>query len=455
MAEAIDDVFYVTDLDRNALIYLSPGYERIWGRARAELEADLSSFVSTIHPDDQARFMEGKAAQERGEPVVIEYRVVRPDRAIRWVLDRSFPILRDGDGRRSAGVASDITARHEAEVRLRASEARLRGFGEASQDVLWIRDADTLGWTYLTPAFETIYGLSREEVLTGDNFRNWADLILPEDRDAAVANIQRVREGERVSFEYRIRRPTDGEVRWLRNTDFPILDSAGRVESIGGIGADVTAEKEIAERMAVMVAELQHRTRNLIAVVRSIAEHTMVLTGPTPAFQEQFNDRLQALARVQGLLSRSEAEPITIEALIRMELEALGALREAGDRIEIDGPSAPIRHSAVQTLALALHELATNARKYGALANGDGRLSVTWRITEADGAGRRLQLEWVESGASLAVDASPARRGYGRELIERALPYALGAQTQYELRQGGVRCAIDLPLERRERRRRS
>ena len=115
------------------------------------------------------------------------------------------------------------------------------------------------------------------------------------------------------------------------------------------------------------------------------------------------------------------------------------------------------RGTASLPRARTVHELATNARKYGALAAGDGRLSVTWQTVDADGAGRRLRLEWVESGASVPLDANPVRRGYGRELIERALPYALGAQTLYELHAEGVRCTIDMPLEKKkqERRRRS
>jgi PAS domain S-box-containing protein len=116
-----------------------------------------------------------------------------------------------------------------AQARLHESEERLRQFGEASSDILWIRDADTLQWTYLTPAFETIYGLDRETALRGDNLTSWLDLILPEDRPAALANIERLRAGERAAFEYRIRRPSDGDVRWVRNTDFPMLGTTGEV----------------------------------------------------------------------------------------------------------------------------------------------------------------------------------------------------------------------------------
>jgi PAS domain S-box-containing protein len=329
---------------------------------------------------------------------------------------------------------------------LRESETRLRQFGEASQDVLWIRDAKTLDWTYLTPAFETIYGARREEALAGDNFRNWTQLILPEDRDQAVANIERVRAGERVTFEYRIRRPVDGEVRWLRNTDFPICDDAGRVERIGGIGQDVTDLKANAGRMEIMVGELQHRTRNLIAVVRAIAAQTMATTGPTEAFRDEFNHRLEALGRVQGLLSRADQEPITIKSLVQIELDALGA-KEMPDRIHLDGPVVRIRHSVVQTFALALHELATNARKHGALSSDKGGLKVTWR-TYSDHKTQRLHLEWRETGGNGSGHEAKAAGGYGRELIERALPYSLNAKTSFELDENGLRCSIDMPLDR-------
>lgn len=333
--------------------------------------------------------------------------------------------------------------RARAEAALHESEARFRQFAKASSDVLWIRNAETLEWEYLSPAFETIYGRTRDEVLKGDHLKSWAELIVPDDRDRALASIARVCAGEQVTFEYRIKRPSDGEVRWLRDTDFPLVDEAGRVQRIGGIGLDATDEKAAAERMALMVAELQHRTRNLIAVVRSIISHTLAASPSLDGFKLRIDNRLSALSRVQGLLSRSEQEPITVGALIRLELDALG--RDARrEQVDITGPDVRLRSSIVQTLALALHELATNARKYGALSADQGRLRIAWQL-ERRGKAPWLTLSWVEENVSQA-GAPPGRRGYGRELIEHALPYSHGAETRYQLDETGLRCWIALPL---------
>lgn len=187
-----------------------------------------------------------------------------------------------------------------------------------------------------------------------------------------------------------------------------------------------------------MVAELQHRTRNLITVVRSIAGQTMARTGPTEAFREEFNHRLEALARVQGLLSRSDEEPTTVEALIRMELDALGLKNGLAGRVAFGGPPARIRHSVVQTLALALHELATNARKHGALSTDAGRLDVCWQVRGENGQGRRLLLDWTEEGGP-SPDTSAAARLWAR--ADRA-GAALRAGRQDPLRAGRVGRAL-------------
>lgn len=147
-------------------------------------------------------------------------------------------------------------------------------------------------------------------------------------------------------------------------------------------------------------------------------------------------------------MSRAEQEPITLRALIELELDALGATE--GERVTLAGPSIQMRSSTVQTLALALHELATNARKYGALSDSGGRLSVLWALRDADGE-RRVRIEWHEDGFTRRPPIEPPplqRSGYGRQLIERALPYALKAETTYELEATRLWCTIDLPLGR-------
>ena len=458
---------------------------------------------------------------------------------------------------------------------LRASEERMRQFGEASQDILWLRDAETLQWHYVTPAFEAIYGLGRDALLSGDHYRNWLAMILPEDRPLAERHIGRLRAGEHAVLEYRIRRPGDGAIRWLRDTDFPIPDEQGVVRLIGGIGEDITdtrlAQERIEqseerlrsavevgrlglwdwdvvtnevhwsdehfrmegyavgevkpsyetwvarvhpddrpaaeallqaamtehrefdhefrvvhpdgsvhwlhgrgrcfysegrpvrmvgavvettdrrmweERQQVLIAELQHRTRNLIGVVRSTAEKTARSSGDLAEFHEKFADRLDALSRVQGLLSRlNDHDRVTFGDLIRTELSALGG--GGPDRVTLDGPTGVrLRSSTVQTLAMALHELGTNAAKYGALAHATGYLTVRWSL-EPVGADDRpwLHIDWRESGVPMPpAGAAPQGTGQGRELIERALPYQLSARTTYRMKADGVHCTIAIPV---------
>ena len=563
--ENSSDALWILDLERNQLEYLSPAYERIWGESRDAVLADLGRWAALAHPDDRASASQALPRLRQGEAFVTEYRIVRPDGETRWIRDAGFPIISDGMIKRGGGIAQDITELKRTEAALQQSEARLRQFGEASQDILWIRDAETLQWQYLTPAFEKIYGLSRAEALAGDNLRNWLDLIVPEDRPHAMENIRRVQAGEQVAFEYRIRRPVDGAVRWLRNTDFPIVDEAGKVALIGGIGhdftefrktelrlqtliegvpqlvwragkpglwtwaspqwtqytgqseedshawgwleplhpddrelardawshaveqgkfdveyrigardggpyrwfqtraapvrdhngdiiewlgtsTDINELRELQARQDVLVAELQHRTRNLITVVKSISQRTIGEAGSLEEFRSVYNDRLAALSRVQGLLSHlSAGQRVSFDDLLGSELDALGAPRE---KVTLDGPTGvQLRSATVQTFSLALHELATNALKYGALATLEGHLTVRWTVHEINPGQQRLRVEWRESGVEMSfVGERPQGGGYGRELIERALPYQLDARTSYELTPTGVYCTIDVPI---------
>lgn len=314
-------------------------------------------------------------------------------------------------------IGRDATERRNADERLRASEARFRSLAGLVPALLWQMDASgrnvTLNQSWLDYTGQTDKGTQNQ---------GWLDAVHPQDRAETERLLaEAIGSGEPLEHQHRMR-GRDGQYRWFLFRQMPWRDAQGRIAAWFGAAADIHEMRKLQERQAVLVGELQHRTRNLIGVVRSIATQTMAQTGPTEAFREEFNHRLAALSRVQGLLSQAESNVITLRTLLELEFDALGATE--GERVKLDGPSVRVRSSIVQTLALALHELATNARKYGALSEGGGRLSVEWHLRDsADG--RQLFIDWREEGLSPKTAAplrSEAGGGYGRRLVERALP---------------------------------
>jgi PAS domain S-box-containing protein len=329
---------------------------------------------------------------------------------------------------------------------LRDSEERLRLALEASRMGMWDRDmrAEKTTWN---EEYHSLLGYRVGEIEPG--YAAWMQRVHPDDRAMTEAKVaSAMREHKTYLNEYRVLRP-DGTVRWCIARGEFFYDDAGKPIRMIGLVGDVTEARHQAEKQRVLVAELQHRTRNLMAVVQSIAQQTMARADSLEDFESRFARRLAALSRVQSLLSRADSEPITIGALVAMELEALGP-GELGGKVMLAGPKTRLRNRAVQMFSLAIHELATNALKYGALANEGGSLSVVWRIEGAE-PDRRLLLEWIECGIATAPPAADAaRRGYGRMLIEQALPYTLSARTTFELGADALRCRISLPVTTRD-----
>jgi two-component sensor histidine kinase len=239
-----------------------------------------------------------------------------------------------------------------------------------------------------------------------------------------------------------------------------LLDTGDAVGDIGGARLQNTlaelraargslrdAEQRLGrliERQKIMAAEFQHRSRNLLAVVEGIAAEIIHGCDSVEAFRGRFGDALAALSRAQDLLSRGDGHPVTVGTLVRTELTALngGGLDR---RVTLDGPEFALSDTAAQMLALAIHELGTNARKYGALSGGAGQLAVTWRL-RGGRANRRVVVEWLEHGLAASRRRGAPVSGYGRRLIEQGLP-SLDATTSYEVGEAGVRCTIDLPLD--------
>jgi len=370
-----------------------------------------------------------------GEPVRFEHQASALGR---WYDVYAFRVGEPRE-RRVAVLFRDVLPRKQAEQALRESEERLRRFGEASSDVLWIRDAQTLQWEYLSEAFEKIYGIPRDRALEGDNLQSWTAMILPEDRVDTLASIDRVRRGERAAFEFRIRRPNDGQIRWLRNTDFPIHDEAGRVSRIGAVGHDITQLKDAEEHQRLLLAELQHRVRNTLAVVRSIARRTAEQSQSLEENTAHLEGRINALARVQAVVTRDPLAGIDLASIVAEESRAAGA-RE-GENLTISGVKLKLESKPAETLALAIHELSTNAVKFGALSRRSGCIDVDWKVD-----GGVLDFRWIESG--MRGLAEPTHRGLGRDILERSLAYELKAKTRLSVRPTGLHFEAAIPLDR-------
>ena len=302
-----------------------------------------------------------------------------------------------------------------------------------------IRDAATLALEYASPAIQTVYGVPPETIL-GDP-RHWAALIVPEDRDIALEQLERARAGDAVTHEFRILRPSDGAFRWIRTTDFPLLDAHGSAQRIGGIAQDVTEAKQAAEYQSVLLLELQHRVRNTLAVVQSITARTGKTASDVADYRKRLQGRLDALARVQTLLTRAANTGGDLATLVRAEVEAQ-ATHES--QITLVGDELLLSPKAAEVLTLAIHELATNALKYGALSHAGGRVTVTWWIGyEAEEPW--LRLDWIETGATTPL-RQPERQGFGTALIKRHIPYELEGRSKLTLAPDGAQCRLEFPL---------
>lgn len=210
-----------------------------------------------------------------------------------------------------------------------------------------------------------------------------------------------------------------------------------------GRAADAEGLQGNERRHWLAVAELQHRVRNMLGLVRSIVRRTTEGTTSVQEYSTHLEGRISALARAQAFLMRQPGAGVDLEELLDAELIA-NAGRDS--RVRSGGPPVRLRAKSAETLALAVHELAMNAVKFGALATPAGDITITWR-REQDPEGARVRLEWVETGVTLAR-RPPAHRGFGRDLIERTVPYELRGAARLTFEPDGVRCVIDIPLTR-------
>ena len=369
----------------------------------------------------------------------LEHRVVREDGSVGWTHSRAIPIL-DGDGGIADwfGSAEDVTLQHRAQDALRESEDRMRVLVEGVPQLVWRSDSrGHLTWS--SPQWHRYTGLS--ELESRDS--GWMRAVHPDDR-GQFANAWY--EGANAHFfevECRIRNLDQPDYHWFRGRATPILDAQGRVAEWLGTFTDVNDLRTLQGRQEVLLAELQHRVRNIMAVIRSVAARTAENSADVTDYAVRLKGRLEAFARTQVLLTREAGAGVDLRTMVQDELVTQTA--EAG-QVDIDGPEVRLSAKATEVLTLAVHELATNAVKYGALSTAAGKVQVRWALDHA-GRDSLLTFRWKESGVAIS-GTTPRRKGFGTELVERRVPYELSGSGQLDVLPDGVQAVISFPLRR-------
>lgn len=336
-------------------------------------------------------------------------------------------------------VARDITQRKAAEARLRFQASVLSQVDDA---VIALDDAKRI--TYLNAAAARIYGVHQPDMIG----RHISELytqqwLRPSDEAAAFAELRARGRWEGLSLHVK----PSGDRIYVESVMSTLRDDRGRHAGILAVVRDVSDRIRWEQRQSLMMAELDHRVKNNLAAVLSIADQTIRSSTSLADFGEAFTGRIRALARMHGVLAQSRWKGANLADLARQSLEAY--MVGNGRRVFIDGPDVLLPARAASPVCMALHELATNAAKYGALSVPSGRVDIRWSLADPDpdapDAPRRVELQWTESGGPPV--AEPRRRGFGTELIEGGIAYELHGDVEIAFHPSGLACRMTIPLE--------
>jgi PAS domain S-box-containing protein len=397
--------------------------------------------AAIIHRNDRAKvnrqIHSALDPNRQRDDSAVEYRIVTPAGERRRIALNGRGVFETVDGvtkpTRFIGALRDITADHAGQVAQERSATRLRLALGAARVAVW--QSNQVSDQVHGPEFNEILGFPSDHALTAEDVRS---RYLPGELErirgltyAGFASGQR-----QVEVECRFRR-LDGKVRWLLMRGELALNSEGQPRALVGVAMDITDRKDAEERLKLLAREVDHRANNLLSVVQSIVQLSNAATPP--ALRRVLLGRITALGRAHQLLSAARWQGADLRRLVVEELLAFSLGESA--RVLICGEDVALSPPAAQGLAMALHELTTNASKYGALSAPTGQVNVSW-TRDRLGA---LTIRWVESGGPPVT--APTRKGLGATILARALAGALNGETSMDWRPEGLVCEIRLPGE--------
>ncbi len=408
----------------------NPAAERMFGYTAEEMVG--SSIRRIIPPDRQDEEEDFLSRISRGEEI-------RSVRTLRMRRDGVvFPValtispIRDEAGAvvGASKIARDLSDEQAQLAQLRESEERFHTLADNISQLAWMAHPDGDIFWYNKRWYD-FTGTALGDVAGW----GWRRVHHPDHVDRVVERIRHSWDtGEPWEDTFPLR-AADGSYRWFLSRALPIRDAHGAIVRWFGTNTDVTDQRRQEEKIRLLMAELGHRAKNSLTLVQAIARQAAT-TAEERAFVERFLTRLQTLSASQDLLVQSGWQGADTEALIRAQL---GHFRDLlNSRILLDGPPIQLTTSAVQVLGMALHELATNAAKYGALSVEGGRVDIWWRLREG-----RFEMKWSESAGPLVTP--PAQTGFGSVVIERMARIGLEAEVDCTFAPSGLVWHLSCP----------
>ena len=437
---AVDGVLWTNDAS-GRMVGDQPGWAALTGQTPDQHQG--FGWADAVHPDDvEPTLRAWRAAVAQGGPFTFEHRLRRHDGVWRDFAIRAVAALEDdGSVREWIGVHTDITERKRAEERLREGEARFRAMADSAPAPVWMTSVEG-GITFANEAFAEFAGVDAEALL-GDA---WIRMIHPDDIAGVGAKRAAARDapdGPRAyGFEARFL-CVGGIYRWMVANARPQIDARGQFQGYIGMAMDMTETKTAEARQRLLINELNHRVKNTLASIQSIVRQTLRPEETPAPVRERLIERLLAMSAAHDVLTRESWEGAAVDDIVRQGLAPFVDDQDPGQdpgRVVISGPSLRVGASTALSLALAVHELATNAAKYGALSIPAGKVAVAWEQTGED----RAVLTWTERGGPPV--RAPERKGFGTRLLDRGLAGDLGGRPELTFAVEGVRAVLPVRL---------
>jgi PAS domain S-box-containing protein len=417
---------------------VSKSWRELFGFQSREL-VTFGDWLKKIHPDDRQRVFDYHSQLlANGDDYEIDFRLPPFDNRERWVSGRGR-IERDETGRavRMLGINLDMTERKRAEVALREAKDQLTLSLHAAAAGIWNWNivTDEIFWS---PENYQLFDMAPDD--DSIHYDSWLNRLHPADRESASQAVRDAIEGKTPNFKCEFKVVgRDGKIKWLLGLGRVDRAANGAPLRLSGINLDITDRKLREQHIEMLMREVTHRAKNMLGVVQAIARQTAAASRPQD-FVRHFSERIAALAVNHDLLVDGGWKGVELLALVRSQLSHFSQFFDS--RVSMHGLGMRVSGPAAQAIGMALHELATNAAKYGSMSNRQGRVEIGWRL-EGTGENERFIMSWREQDGPIV--GQPARRGFGSSVIDTMIAMSFGADVALDYAPAGFTWRLDCP----------